>query len=55
VEALLAQSGDAGEIVQIGKHTDSGTFVYMVEFAQNRVVGCLEPELMPFESNGGAL
>lgn len=55
VEALLAQSGDAGEIVQIGKHTDSGTFVYMVEFAQNRVVGCLEPELSPLESNEGAL
>ena len=54
-EALLVQSGDAGEIVQIGKHTDSETVVYMVEFARNRVVGCLEPELLPSQSNGGAL
>jgi len=55
LEALLVQSGEAGEIVQIGKHTDSGTVVYMVEFARNRVVGCLEPELLPSQSNGGAL
>jgi nitrogen fixation protein NifZ len=27
-KALLIESGDAGEIVQIGKHTDSGVFVY---------------------------
>ena len=55
LEALLVQSGETGEIVQIGKHTDSGTVVYMVEFARNRVVGCLEPELLPSQSNGGAL
>jgi nitrogen fixation protein NifZ len=54
-KALLVQSGEAGEIMQIGKHTDSGTVVYMVEFARNRVVGCLEPELLPSQSNGGAL
>jgi len=55
LEALLVQSGETGEIVQIGKHTDSGTVVYMVEFARNRVVGCLEPELLLSQSNGGAL
>ena len=55
LEALLIQRGETGEIVQIGKHTDSGTVVYMVEFARNRVVGCLEPELLPSQSNGGAL
>jgi nitrogen fixation protein NifZ len=55
LEALLVQSGETGEIVQIGKHTDSGTVVYMVEFDRNRVVGCLEPELLPSQSNGGAL
>lgn len=55
LKALLVQSGETGEIVQIGKHTDSGTVVYMVEFARNRVVGCLEPELLPSQSNGGAL
>jgi nitrogen fixation protein NifZ len=55
LEALLVQSGETGEIVQIGKHTDSGTVVYMVEFARSRVVGCLEPELLPLQSMEGAL
>jgi nitrogen fixation protein NifZ len=53
-EALLVGNGEAGEIVQIGQHTDSKTVVYMVEFALNRVVGCFEQELAPWQSNGGA-
>jgi nitrogen fixation protein NifZ len=53
-EALLVQNGEAGEIVQVGQHTDSGTVVYLVEFALNRVVGCVEQELAPWQSNGGA-
>lgn len=55
LNALLVQSGEAGEIVQIGKHIDSGTVVYMVQFERSRVVGCLEPELLPLQSNGGTL
>jgi nitrogen fixation protein NifZ len=51
--ALLVRSGDAGEVVQVGHHTDSGTVVYMVEFTLNRVVGCFEHELAPAQSNGG--
>jgi nitrogen fixation protein NifZ len=35
-------------------HTGSGSVVYMVEFALNRVVGCFEHELAPAQSNGGA-
>jgi len=54
VEALLVSNGEPGEIVQVGQHTDSKTFVYMVEFALNRVVGCVEQELAPVQSNGGA-
>ncbi|MGD0098547.1 MAG: nitrogen fixation protein NifZ [Terracidiphilus sp.] len=53
-DALLVQGGEAGEVVQIGRHTDSGTVVYMVEFALNRIVGCFEQELEPWQSNGGA-
>ena len=53
-EALLIQSGEAGEVVQVGRHTESETVVYMVEFASNRVVGCFENELAPAQSNGGA-
>lgn len=44
-EALLVRVGDAGEIVQVGTHTESNTPVYMVEFGANRVVGCLEQEI----------
>ena len=53
-EALLVQNGEAGEIVQVGRHVDSGAFVYMVEFALNQVVGCMEPELTPWRSRGEA-
>jgi nitrogen fixation protein NifZ len=45
--ALLVRSGDHGEIVQIGSHTESNTPVYLVEFAQDRVVGCFEEEILP--------
>jgi len=54
LEAVLVQSGEAGEVVQVGRFTDSGTVVYMVEFALNRIVGCFEQELEPLQSNGGA-
>ena len=52
-KALLVRSGQAGEVVQVGHHADSGTVVYMVGFALNRVVGCFEHELAPAQSNGG--
>ncbi len=44
-DALLVGMGEVGEIVQVGRHTDSGTIIYMAEFANNRVIGCMEPEL----------
>jgi nitrogen fixation protein NifZ len=46
-EALLVASGALGEIVQVGSHTDSNTPIYLVEFADGRVVGCLEEEIEP--------
>ena len=52
-EALLVQNGEAGEVVQMGHHTDSGAIVYIVEFVLNRIVGCFEHELAPAQSNGG--
>jgi nitrogen fixation protein NifZ len=45
--ALLVSVGDQGEIVQVGMHTDSNTPVYLVEFGDRRVVGCLEEEIAP--------
>lgn len=47
VEALLVSVGDAGEIVQIGAHVELNIPVYLVEFAERRVIGCLEEEIGP--------
>jgi len=44
-DALLVGAGEAGEIVQIGQHVESGAAVYMVEFSPNHIVGCMETEL----------
>lgn len=44
-EALLVGNGTSGAIVQIGLHVESGLPVYMVEFSNGQVVGCLEEEL----------
>ena len=46
-EALLVAGGDVGEIVQVGMHLDSNNPVYLVEFAENLVVGCIEEEIAP--------
>jgi nitrogen fixation protein NifZ len=46
-QAVLAASGATGEIVQIGTHVDSGRPVYLVEFGANRIIGCLEDEILP--------
>jgi nitrogen fixation protein NifZ len=43
---LLVTSGDPGEIVNVGTHVESNTPIYLVEFPENRVVGCLEEELV---------
>ena len=48
VNGLLVARGTVGEVVQIGRHTESDTPVYIVEFANDegsRVVGCLEEEI----------
>ena len=44
-DALLVASGDRGEIVQVGAHVETNTTVYLVEFSDSRVVGCLEDEI----------
>ncbi len=46
-DALLVASGARGEIVQIGTHAESSTPIYLVEFAERQVVGCLEEEIAP--------
>jgi len=42
---LLAACGDSGEIVNVGMHVESNTPIYLVEFPNGHVVGCLEEEL----------
>lgn len=44
-DALLVACGTQGEIVNSGIHQESNTPVYMVEFPDGKVVGCLEEEL----------
>ena len=46
-ESLLVSNGDLGEIVQVGAHTESNTPIYLVEFREGLVVGCLEEEIIP--------
>lgn len=44
-EEVLVREGDPGEIIQVGTHVETNTFIYMVEFHKERVVGCLEDEI----------
>lgn len=46
-EALLVGLGATGEIVQVGTHTDTNTPIYLIEFNERLVVGCLEEEISP--------
>lgn len=46
-EALLVGTGATGEIVQVGTHTDTNTPIYLIEFSERLVVGCLEEEISP--------
>jgi len=47
LEALLVGVGDTGEIVQVGTHTEQNMPIYLVEFGEKLVVGCLEEEIIP--------
>lgn len=44
-DSLLACVGDAGEIVQVGTHTETNTPIYLVEFNSKHAVGCFEEEI----------
>ena len=45
LNSLLISKGTQGEIVQTGMHEESNTPVYLVEFQDGKVIGCLEPEI----------
>jgi len=44
-DELLAASGTRGQIVQVGTVVDGNIPIYLVEFPNGRVVGCLEEEI----------
>lgn len=44
-DAVLAEVGSEGEIVQVGHHTETNQPVYMVDF-DGLVIGCLEEEIL---------
>lgn len=46
-EGLLVGAGNTGEIVQVGRHTEANLPIYLVEFGERLVVGCLEDEITP--------
>lgn len=50
-EARLVAIGDTGEIVQVGRHTDANLPIYLVEFGERLVVGCLEEEISPLQGS----
>lgn len=52
-DALLVDTDEVGEIVQVGLHEQTQTPVYLVEFAAG-VIGCLEEEIRPYAPEPGA-
>lgn len=46
-DALLVAAGAMGEVVQVGRHVEMETTVYLVEFSEKLVIGCFEEELEP--------
>jgi len=44
---LLVEQGALGEVVQVGMHVETDTPVYLVAFPGERVVGCMEDEIVP--------
>jgi nitrogen fixation protein NifZ len=44
-DAVLAEVGSEGEIVQVGHHTESNQPIYMVDF-NGLVIGCFEEEIL---------
>lgn len=47
LDALLVSNGTLGEIVNVGYHEELNLPVYLVEFIEGGVVGCLEEEITP--------
>jgi len=44
-DELLVATGAQGQIVQVGSIVEDNIPIYLVEFSDGRVVGCLEEEI----------
>ncbi|WP_439373372.1 nitrogen fixation protein NifZ [Bradyrhizobium sp. DASA03120] len=44
-EGVLVSLGAIGEIVRVRRHTEANLPIYLVEFGNKLVVGCLEREI----------
>ena len=47
--ALLVGKDSPGEIVRVGHHEEGNMPLYLVEFGNGMVIGCLEDEIKPLE------
>jgi nitrogen fixation protein NifZ len=54
-ECLLATNGELGEVVQVGRHVETNTIIYVVEFQNRHVVGCLEDEIVPLHETAAQI
>ncbi|KRP93799.1 nitrogen fixation protein NifZ [Bradyrhizobium yuanmingense] len=44
-EGVLLAAGATGEIIKVAIHTEANVPIYIVDFGQARLIGCLEEEL----------
>jgi nitrogen fixation protein NifZ len=47
LDALLQNTGATGEIVNVGVIEETGAPIYLVEFADGKVIGVFEDEICP--------
>ncbi len=47
LDALLQNAGATGEIVNVGVIEETGAPIYLVEFADGKVIGVFEDEICP--------
>lgn len=44
-DGILVDAGAIGEIVRVAMHTEASVPIYLVDFGERLVVGCLEEEI----------
>ncbi|UPK34606.1 nitrogen fixation protein NifZ [Bradyrhizobium sp. 186] len=47
-DRILVGAGAIGEIVRVAMHTEASVPIYLVDFGERLVVGCLEEEITVF-------